>query len=242
MRVAILQSNYLPWKGYFDLIKASDVVVVYDSVQYTKNDWRNRNRIATSNGLVWLTLPIKTSGRWQQSVRDAEVSDNRFVARHFKTLDQTYGKQPGYLEIRDSLVELVGDLDGVSSLHEINMGFIQLVCDWLAIETPFIDDREVIKSEGTASERVLAICAQLGATSYLTGPAGLNYLDTSSFRRCEIEVEVIDYAHYPKYPQLLRSDFVHHVSILDVVANCGKVNARGHLRGVIDRAPNYFEE
>jgi hypothetical protein len=239
MRVAILQSNYLPWKGYFDLINAADLVVIYDSVQYTKNDWRNRNRIATSSGLVWLTLPIRTAGRIQQSIREAEISEDRIISRHLKTLDQTYGRQTGYLEVRESLAKAVGDLIGVNSLHLVNTKLIRLVCGWLEIRTDFVDDRELIESEGSASERVLSICKRLGATHYLTGPAGLNYLDTMSFNRSSIEIETIDYSHYPRYPQLLKDNFVHSVSILDLIANCGTVSARTHLLGVLGRVENH---
>lgn len=57
--IAILQSNYNPWKGYFDLIALADIFVIYDEVQYTKNDWRNRNHIITLQVVQWITIPVK---------------------------------------------------------------------------------------------------------------------------------------------------------------------------------------
>lgn len=229
-RVVVLQSNYLPWKGYFDLIATADVFVVYDSAQYTKNDWRNRNIIKTKNGLVWLTLPISTSGRFGQSIRSARITETKAVTKHFQTIAQTYGRLFGYMEIRDSLEEVFTALTGNDSLHEVNVTLLRYFSQLLRLDTEFVDDTEFTVSSEDPSVKVLEICQQLTATSYVTGPAGLNYLNLSSFRDSGIDVEVIDYSQYKPYPQLGGAEFTAGVSIIDLIANTDVERARLEMR------------
>lgn len=231
MRISVLQSNYLPWKGYFDLIANSDLFVVYDSARFTKNDWRNRNRIMTKAGPVWLSLPVATAGRSGQSIRDARLADRRSLQKHARTLDQTYGKLAGYQELREPLMSTFERLASSERLHDVNVALLRCIADSLGLATEFIHDTELPRESANPTERLVDICTHLGASHYLTGPAGLNYLELERFARRGITVDVIEYEHYSQYPQLGDVPFMHGVSIVDLIANTSVAVARRELRG-----------
>src|SRR5688572_14117403 len=102
-RVAILQSNYIPWRGYFDILGSVDEFIIYDIVQFTKNDWRNRNRIRTANGLQWLTIPVKTSGRFGQTIAETDVDGTAWAGSHWKSISQAYARAPFFANYREQL-------------------------------------------------------------------------------------------------------------------------------------------
>src|SRR3954469_4495918 len=106
MRIAILQSSYIPWKGYFDLIRAVDEFVLYDDVQYTRRDWRNRNRIKSPNGPLWLTIPVEVKGRFLQAIKDTKISDRRWSERHWRSIQAGYARAPYYAAYRPFLEDL----------------------------------------------------------------------------------------------------------------------------------------
>jgi hypothetical protein len=224
VRVAVLQSNYVPWKGYFDLMRSVDVFVVYDVVQYTKNDWRNRNRVKTANGLVWLTIPVAQVGSFGQRVLDAEIVPGPWAEKHLRTLLQAYARAPYLGEYRAELEALYGSAEQLGLLHDVNMLFIDAARRWLGIETRVVQaqDFEVV---GERNERLLALCSALGASTYVSGPAAQSYLDTAAFADAGIDVEWFDYRGYKPYPQL-HGEFVHEVSVLDLVLNTGPGAAR----------------
>ena len=217
-RVAILQSNYIPWKGYFDLIAAVDTFVIYDQMQYTREDWRNRNIIKTSNGSIWLTVPIRQSGRFGQRICDAEIEGNLWSRKHWKTIDNAYRRAPYFDEIAQWLRPVYED-PSMTQLSKLNQRLIKSVCKYLGITTILVDSSE-LELIGEPSERVANICAQLGAGCYVSGPAARSYLDESDFSIRGIDVEWFDYAGYPEYRQMWGS-FNHNVSILDLLFMCG---------------------
>lgn len=231
MRLVALQSNYIPWKGYFDLLKGADLFVVYDSVQYTKNDWRNRNVLVGPNGSTWLTIPVQTSGRPTQRISEACVSDGRWARKHWMTVVQALGKRPHFARYQQEWEAWFTEAAELPMLHDINLVFLRGIARQLSIATPIVDDTEYHTgfeaSDGSATERLVALCESAGATTYITGPAGLNYMDLDAFRTANIAVEVIDYRGYPEYPQL-SDPFTHGVSVLDLLANVGP-DASSHL-------------
>jgi len=105
-RVAIVQSSYIPWKGYFDLIRAADEFILLDDVQFTKRDWRSRNRIKTQHGPAWLTIPVRTKGLYTQLIQDAYVSDTRWGEAHWATLRASYGRAPFFREYEERIAAL----------------------------------------------------------------------------------------------------------------------------------------
>jgi hypothetical protein len=216
--VAIVQSCYIPWKGYFDLIGLADEFVLYDDRQYTKNDWRNRNRIKTPQGAQWLTIPVAHSGRHGQRIDEAEASDLRWPSKHWKAIAQNYSRAPFFDEYAPRFEQLYASLDD-PRLTTVNRRFIDAVCEVLCIATP-ISPSTSYPADGGRSERVLSLCHAAGATRYLTGPAARGYLDGALFEDAGIEVEYMSYEGYPMYPQLY-PPFEHSVTVLDLVFNVG---------------------
>lgn len=215
-KVAVLQSNYIPWKGYFDLIAHVDEFIIYDEVQYTKNDWRNRNRIKTPNGVQWMSIPV--SQGLDQRIMDVVVKDKRWPTKHWKTLEANYRKSPHFTFVSDSISEIYLE-DTSENLSEINTALIRKICSTLEIETKISTSTDYVL-EGDRNDRLISLCRQANATSYVSGPAAKSYLDENSFSDSKVEVEWFDYSGYPEYPQLW-GEFAHDVSVLDLMFNCG---------------------
>ena len=217
-RVAILQSNYIPWKGYFDIINSVDEFVLYDEMQYTKNDWRNRNIIKTQNGPQWISIPVKMSGLFGQKINETKVLNNLWRKKHWKTIKQNYSKATFFKEYEQQFEELYLR-SNEDSLSEINISFIKLINEILGIKTIITKSKE-FNLIGEKSEKLVNICKTLKANIYISGPAAKNYLDIDLFNKENIEVKFIDYSKYKEYHQL-HGKFEHYVSVLDLIFNEG---------------------
>ncbi len=225
-KVAILQSNYIPWKGYFDLIAAVDEFIIYDEMQYTKNDWRNRNKIKTQKGAEWITIPVRIESL-SQRIDQTQVFADNWAVKHAKTLQQNYAKAKCYADVRDFVFRLYDQAMKTRSLSQINFIFISNICQFLGIDTKLSHSTDYGLIEGK-SERLVDLCQKTGATHYLSGPAAKDYLQTELFDQADIAVEWMDYSGYPEYSQLF-PPFVHGVSILDLIFNEGE-NARKFMK------------
>ncbi|SDW04872.1 WbqC family protein [Thiocapsa roseopersicina] len=222
-KVAIVQSNYIPWKGYFDLIAAVDEFILYDDMQYTRRDWRNRNQIKTPEGLRWLTVPVKVKGRYHQTIRETELDGAGWAGLHWRTIVQNYRRAPHFSEIASWLEPLY--LTGsYSHLSDLNRGFIEAICTYLHVTTVISNSWDYTLIEGK-SERLAHLCAKAGGTEYISGPAAKNYLDEQVFAHEGIKLTWFDYAGYPEYRQLW-GEFSHGVTILDLLFNCGRAAPR----------------
>lgn len=217
-KVAIIQSCYIPWKGYFDIIRSVDEFILYDDVQYTKRDWRNRNLIQTPNGLQWLTIPVNVRGRFDQPIREVTVSDPSWSERHWKALAQNYAKARCFAEF-GPLVEDLYRARREARLSEINFAFISAICQLLKITTKVSWSMDYELS-GDKSERLALLCSQAGGSLYVSGPAARAYLDESAFARLGIDVRYVNYAGYKEYEQVY-SPFEHGVTVLDLLLNEG---------------------
>ena len=223
-KIAILQSNYIPWKGYFDLIAKSDVFVIYDEVQYTKNDWRNRNIISTPNGLQWLTIPVKIDSL-HQKIMDSKIFTDNWAKKHVSTLQGNYSKALHFKEFKEEIFNLYENQS--QYISEVNVHFIRSICKILDIKTQIIDSRE-LDLQGDRNNRLLEACKKLNATTYISGPAAKNYLNTDLFSQENISVEWMDYSGYKEYKQVFEP-FHHGVTVLDLIFNTGS-DARKYLK------------
>lgn len=214
-KIAILQSNYIPWKGYFDIIKMADVFVVYDEVQYTKNDWRNRNIIKTPNGPMWLTIPVRQLNL-EQKINETRVSLKNWNIKHWNAIKANYTKAPYFKQHEERFRELYLGMN-TDLLSEINLKFICVINDILGIQTEIIDSIS-LNLQGNKNERLLEAVTKLNGTHYLSGPAAKDYLDTGLFEKNNIQVEWMDYSGYSDYKQLY-DPFVMHVSVIDYIFN-----------------------
>ena len=194
-----------------------DFFVIFDHVQYTKNDWRNRNLIKTSSGVNWLTIGVKQE-RLGQRIDETKVSWNKWNVKHWKTIKTNYAKAQFFKDYQDLFEELYFSSRSMF-LSEINVRFIKEICGILKIETKIISSLE-FEQTNDRTGNLVAICEQLGANTYLSGPSAKSYLKTMEFESKGIEVEWMDYKDYPIYRQL-HPPFEHRVSILDLILNEG---------------------
>ena len=217
LTAAVLQSNYLPWRGYFDLIHDADVFVFYDDVQYTVNDWRNRNRVKTANGVAWLTIPVGNQN--DRRICDVEIRDRGWMRKHWMTIEQSYRRAPHFSRFEPFFRDVYDR--PWTSLSELNQTVTKSIArDLLGITTEFRDSRE-FSLQSSKSDRLLSLLQQLGADRYISGPAAKSYLDVDAYEKAGIQVEWKDYSTYPEYAQL-HGAFVPNVSIVDALMCCGE--------------------
>jgi WbqC-like protein family len=216
--VAILQSNYVPWKGYFDIIRSVDEFILYDDAQYTRRDWRNRNRFKSPTGVRWLTIPVQVKGRYLQRIDETMVSDSDWAKKHWATLQAWYGRAPFFERYHSALEEVYLGMKE-QHLSRINRRFLEMLMEMLGIGTPISWSTDYVAS-GQKTERLLSLCDAAEATSYLSGPAAREYLDEERFRAQGIDVKWMSYGGYPAYDQLY-PPFDHHVSVLDLLLHVG---------------------
>ena len=217
-RIAVVQSSYIPWKGYFDLIGSVDEFVLFDDAQFTRRDWRNRNRIKTADGLKWLTVPVETKGKYGQAIKDTRISDPSWREKHWKSLHHAYSKAPCFSQCAERIEEVYQDASD-EALSQINYRFLTAICSILGIDTKITWSMDYAAT-GRKSERLLDICGQAGATEYLSGPSARVYLDQSLFEEAGIDVIWMDYDGYPEYDQLY-PPFEHRVTVLDLIFHTG---------------------
>jgi len=225
-KIAILQSNYIPWKGYFDLIAAVDEFILYDDMQYTRRDWRNRNQIKTPQGVQWLTVPVLVKGKYHQKIRETEIDGSDWALGHWQSLALNYRRAPHFAEIAAWVEPLYLD-HSYTYLHQLNRRFIEAVCRYLGIMTVISNSWDYCLPEGK-TERLADICSQAGGTEYISGPSAKDYIEEPVFAERGIKLTWFDYAGYPEYPQRW-GEFIHGVSILDLLFNCGR-NAAHFMR------------
>ena len=221
-RVAITQSNYIPWKGYFDIIAAVDEFILYDDVQFTRRDWRNRNQIKTPHGMKWLTVPVEVKGKYHQTIRETRIAGNDWARTHWRALELNYRRTTHFAEISDWLKPLYIGCEELG-LSQINRRFLEGICAYLGISTRITSSCDYVLAEGK-TERLIGLCEQTGATEYISGPAALAYIEPGLFKLANIALSWFDYSGYPEYPQPW-GGFTHSVSILDLLFNCGPKSA-----------------
>jgi hypothetical protein len=218
-RVAIVQSCYIPWKGYFDLINLVDEFVLYDDRQYTRRDWRNRNRIKTPQGTEWLTIPVQVKGKYLQRIDETRVDGHAWREQHWRSLRQNYAATPHFDDLGPRFARLYDSL-AEPGLSMINRAFIEEVCEILGIDTTLSWSTDY-EPTGNRSERLLSLCLQTGASTYLSGPSARDYLEEGLFAEHGIDVEYMDYSGYREYEQPY-PPFDHAVTILDLLFCTGR--------------------
>jgi hypothetical protein len=216
--VVVVQSNYIPWKGYFDLINWADEFILFDDRQYTRRDWRNRNRIKTPRGPAWLTIPVQVKGRYLQRIDETRIAPLDWPRQHWETIQHSYSRAQYFADYRDFFEELyLGTCEDY--LSRVNHRFLRAVCDLLGIRTRITWSSDY-EAAGDKTERLVELCRQAGATEYLSGPSARAYLEEDRFHAAGITLRYADYGGYPEYSQLY-PPFDHYVSVLDLLFNEG---------------------
>lgn len=221
MKVGIIQSNYLPWRGYFDFIDEVDLFIVHDDLQFTKGDWRNRNRIKTPNGARWITVPVHYQ-RTAQLICDTTIDYSQNWQREHRNLLAASLSRAPHLEDVWRLLEPAWSA-GHRTISELNVALMRGICAYLDIRTPLRMSAEFAVT-GVRTGRLIELLTAVGATTYLSGPAGRGYLDEPRFADAGIRLEYKQYS-YPPYSQLW-GPFDGSLSIVDTIANCGPAARR----------------
>jgi hypothetical protein len=218
-KVAIVQSNYIPWKGYFDLINSVDEFILFDDMQYTRRDWRNRNKIKTPTGTQWITIPVSVKGKYYQKINETQVANHKWTEEHWKALVHNYSKSQYFLGFKEEIQRLYETASNLVFLSEINYLFIEFICNFLSIRTKlsWSSEYEIL---GDKNERLINLCKQVDATHYLSGPMAKDYIDLEQFAQSDLELSFFNYSEYPIHKQLF-PPFEHSVSILDLLFNEG---------------------
>ncbi len=227
--IAIIQSSYIPWKGYFDIIRAVDAFVFLDDAQFTRRDWRSRNRIKTATGTAWLSIPVDSKGKFEQPI-DATSIAAPWARKHWTALTLNYARAPFFAELAPAVAALYEAAGAETMLSAVNAGLIHGICGLLGITTPISFSR-AYPVEGVRTARLLSICRAAGAQRYLSGPSAAAYIDRAEFDRAGIELCFADYSGYPAYPQLF-GPFEHGVSVLDLLFNTGP-EAIAHMKRLL---------
>ena len=231
--VVITQSNYIPWRGYFDMLRAADEVVLLDCVQYTRRDWRNRNWIKTPSGPVWLTIPVEVKGRYAQPIDETRIADPDWAERHIRAIELAYARAPYYEAVAPWLFNQISGAATEALLTTVNERLLKAILARLGVSVPIRRCSDVLGREMLRAmhptERLVAIAEALDSRRYLSGPAAQAYLDLDRFAAAGIEVCWMAYDGYPNYPQLW-GEFEPRVSIIDLLLNTGS-GATRYLMG-----------
>ncbi len=217
-KVAILQSNYIPWKGYFDMINMVDLFIFHDDIQYTKQDWRNRNLIKTPNGLRWLTIPCGSDEH--RLICEVQLVDHSWQLKHWRTIENNYAHAKYFDCYREFFREIYLGTHW-ENLSDMNQFIVTRIAkDILHVSTEFDDSRHY-NLESRKAERVKELLSNCGGTEYVSGPSAKQYLSEEALAEVNVRVEWMDYSSYPEYPQMY-PPFEHNVSIIDLLFNIGE--------------------
>lgn len=218
--VGIQQPNYLPWLGYFYKIKRSSKFILLDTVDIqTGNAFSltNRTKIKTAQGEQWLTVPIR---KGESKIISDILIDNvqPWKKRHLNAVLIAYKKSSYFEEIYSLFESII--LKENEKLAELNSTFINVICNYLKINTPLINASTIDINKSDKNERIIAYCKYLKADTYISGTGGKKYNNPSLFEKAGLKIEYLDYK-LPVYNQLY-GDFIPGLSILDVLFNYGK--------------------
>lgn len=221
-KVVVLQSNYLPWKGYFDLIRKADLFIFYDDVQFTKNDWRNRNKIKTPRGAEWISIPCGTD--LKRLIMEVTIDKHDWQKDHWNRININYGKSVYFNDYKDFFDDFYNN-HVWKNLSELNQYLIRHIAGkFLNLKTTFENSTDYTP-QGVKLDRLLDVLRKSGATEYLSGPAAKSYIVEEDFAKAGIQLTWMDYSRYPEYNQQY-PPFVHDVSIIDLIFNEGPESIR----------------
>jgi len=218
-RIAIIQSAYVPWRGFFDMIANCDEYVILDGAQFVKRHWHNRNVVKSRQGPIWLTIPVKSKSRFFQPIDTVTVATPNWADKHWETIFSNYSRAPNFKHYSSWLHGLYRKAGHCELLSDINEFFIREISGLLGIPTHITRDSDY-QPTGQKSDRLIDICLKAGATHYLSGPSASSYLEEDKFAHNGIDVEWMNYQGYPPYNQLW-GEFVPNVSIIDLLLNVG---------------------
>ncbi len=221
MKAAGSQPTYLPWMGYFEMIDRSDFFIVADQVQFEKESWQKRNRIKTSSGAIWLSVPVIRE-RLNTPINRVRINHDRGnpLTTHWKTITMAYRKAPFFERYCSTFKEIYSRK--YELLRDLNLDLIRAICGILGIQTEIVvaSTLDLQDDDLRKTERIIHTCKRLGVTHLVEGQAGRNFIDLDLFQANNIQIVFQDYRH-PVYPQLY-GEFIPYLSVIDLIFNVGE--------------------
>ena len=217
--IVISQPFFFPWVGMLEQMRLAGVYVHYDDVQFSKGSFTNRVQIKTAQGAHWLTVPVRQ--QLGQKILDVKIDNStEWRRKHWQTLQQCYRKAPAFAMYAQELDQFYSR--EWIGLNELNIELLAMLMRWMDIRTPMLRSSQM-KATGAASELVLNLCLETGATRYLSGTGGQNYLEPEAFESAGVEIVYCPSVLPENYPQLYpQAGFINHLSALDLLLNCGE--------------------
>lgn len=215
LSVSIHQPEHLPWRGFVNKMIHTDLFILLDHVQYTKNNWQNRNKVIVSGKPSWLTVPVLTSGHLDKPFYEIEIDYKRnWQRKYLASIFLSYSKAPYFSDIYPSLENIISSSPAL--LVDLNISLINLFRSLLSITTPIIRSSS-IHCSGSKSDLLLSICRSVQATEYLSGIGAKSYLNTSLFAEHNISLSFQSFSpqHYPS------SIYDPHLSTIDLLFQHG---------------------
>ena len=218
MIVAALQPIYLPWVGFFDLMKRSDLFVIEDNLKYTKQDWRNRNRIRTPQGFTYLTVPV-TRGATSLPINEVEIHNGQpWRQRNWNLLRENYRNAPSWSKYEPFLRETFGRT--WTRLIDIDLWFIDFLTKEFNISTPTTLLSELpVKFTSDKTQSLVDLVRTVDADTFLEGSSGRNFIQTDRFEAAGLRITFQDYVCRPYRQQF--EPFMSHLSAIDLLLNEG---------------------
>jgi len=229
MLVTIHQPNYLPWPGFFNKWLQSDIFVILDTVQFHKNDWQNRNRIKTGNGVLWLSVPVHF--KFPEAISHVDIANDRWAKKQISSIQQCYARSPFFSSYWPE-IHAVLSVPWIS-LRDMNVALIHVLGRMLGCKAPIHLASELPVTDCDPTMRLIELCKCLQGNAYLSGSEGRNYLLQEQFKKHAIEL-FFQQVDAPVYPQLY-GDFIPYLSVIDLLFNVGgeAANIIEHMGGKV---------
>jgi hypothetical protein len=217
MICTVHQPNYLPYLGFFEKAFRSDVFILYDTTQFKKNDWQNRNKLCVNNGWQWISVPVLHN--FGQKINEVKIKDpEKSLNKNWRSIQVTYGKAPYFKKYSPRLEEIY--LSGIEYIAELNCSIILAVADFLELKTKFIKSSELPPVKSTSTQALIDLTNAVNADTYISGGEGVNYLDMDLWNSTGLKIIFQKY-HHPEYKQFNCEAFQPYMNILDLLFNCG---------------------
>ncbi|MEO8512662.1 MAG: WbqC family protein [Ignavibacteria bacterium] len=230
MICTVHQPNYLPYLGFFEKAFRSDVFILYDTTQFKKNDWQNRNKICVSGGWQWISVPVLHD--FGQKIFEVKIKDpKKNLAKNWRSLQVTYGRAPYYKQYASSFEEIYNS--EIELLSELNCRIITKAAENLGIKTKFLRSSELPPINTTSTQALIDLTKLSEADTYISGGEGINYLDMGLWNSTGLKIMFQKY-HHPSYSQFNNSEFQPYMNILDLLFNCG-----GESLEILTKGQNY---
>ena len=217
MICTVHQPNYLPYLGFFEKAYNSDIFILYDTTQFKKNDWQNRNKLCIPGGWQWISMPILHD--FGQKILEVKIKDpEKNLAKNWRSIKVIYGRAPFFKEY-SSVYENIYN-SAIEYISELNISIIKAAAEQLGLKTKFIKSSELPELTTTSTQALIDITRHVNADTYISGAEGINYLDMDLWNRSGLKIIFQKYTH-PLYTQFNSVEFQPYMNILDLLFNCG---------------------